>query len=75
MTSVKSLPGQQTARYSKDIVLETPNEAAGFVLPFLKEGFDLDPVKTAAIGPTITTFLHETLKLCMDAVAAKLSRC
>ncbi|KAK0441807.1 uncharacterized protein EV420DRAFT_1649920 [Desarmillaria tabescens] len=53
-----------------DDIREEPSRTADSA-----EGFDLDPVKTAAIGPTITTFLHETLKLCMDAVAAKLSRC
>ncbi|KAK0449618.1 tetrapyrrole biosynthesis, uroporphyrinogen III synthase [Desarmillaria tabescens] len=52
------------------IVFFAPS-AAEFVLPFLKEHFDIDSVKIAVIGPTTATFLRETLKLRVDAVPAK----
>ncbi|KAK0204209.1 tetrapyrrole biosynthesis, uroporphyrinogen III synthase [Desarmillaria ectypa] len=69
------------SQHLKKIVPKRPNapwwivffapSAAEFVLPFLNEQFDLDSVKIAVIGPTTATFLHETLKLRVDAVPAK----
>ncbi|KAK0215644.1 tetrapyrrole biosynthesis, uroporphyrinogen III synthase [Armillaria fumosa] len=52
------------------IVFFAPS-AAEFVLPFLKEQFDLDSVKIAVIGPTTATFLGETLGLRVDAIPTK----
>ncbi|KAK0496489.1 tetrapyrrole biosynthesis, uroporphyrinogen III synthase [Armillaria luteobubalina] len=52
------------------IVFFAPS-AAEFVLPFLKEQFDLDSVKIAVIGPTTATFLRETLGLRVDAIPTK----
>ncbi|PBK63412.1 tetrapyrrole biosynthesis, uroporphyrinogen III synthase [Armillaria solidipes] len=52
------------------IVFFAPS-AAEFVLPFLKEQFDLESVKIAAIGPTTAAFLHETLGLRVDAIPTK----
>ncbi|PBK70585.1 tetrapyrrole biosynthesis, uroporphyrinogen III synthase [Armillaria solidipes] len=52
------------------IVFFAPS-AAEFVLPFLKEQFDLDSVKIAAIGPTTATFLRETLGLRVDSILTK----
>ncbi|KAK0442098.1 tetrapyrrole biosynthesis, uroporphyrinogen III synthase [Armillaria borealis] len=52
------------------IVFFAPS-AAEFVLPFLKEQFDLDSVKIAAIGPTTATFLRETLRIRVDAIPTK----
>ncbi|SJL16202.1 uncharacterized protein ARMOST_19721 [Armillaria ostoyae] len=51
------------------IVFFAPS-AAEFVLPLLKDQFDLDPVKIA-IGPTTATFLRETLGLRVDAIPTK----
>ncbi|PBK80575.1 tetrapyrrole biosynthesis, uroporphyrinogen III synthase [Armillaria gallica] len=52
------------------IVFFAPS-AAEFVLPFLREQFDLDTVKVAVIGPTTATFLREILGLRVDAIPTK----
>ncbi len=52
------------------IVFFAPS-AAEFVLPSLREQFDLDTVNVAAIGPTTATFLRETLGLRVDAIPSK----
>ncbi|KAK0482410.1 tetrapyrrole biosynthesis, uroporphyrinogen III synthase [Armillaria novae-zelandiae] len=52
------------------IVFFAPS-AAEYVLPFLKEQFDLDSVKIAVIGRTTGTFLSETLGLRVDALPTK----
>ncbi|KAK0192074.1 tetrapyrrole biosynthesis, uroporphyrinogen III synthase [Armillaria mellea] len=62
------VPVRQTVRWW--IVLFAPS-AAEFVLPSLKEQFDLDSVKIAVIGPTTATFLRETLGLRVDAIPTK----
>ncbi|KAG7447043.1 tetrapyrrole biosynthesis, uroporphyrinogen III synthase [Guyanagaster necrorhizus] len=82
--SLKVYETQGSSTFSqclKEIVPERPTtpwwivffapSAAEFVLSFVKEGFDLDLVKIAAIGPTTGTFLRETVKLRVDAVPAK----
>ncbi len=52
------------------IVFFAPS-AAEFVLPFLREQFDLESVRVGAIGPTTATFLCETLGLRVDAIPTK----